>query len=163
VTTDQTKPPMARRILARLAHRARSNIAGLALSLVGVALAVGLGAFAMTRTVAIHEPPTDRADQFMQALRDKDSDQMVDAMSARFRQRLAVQRGLSAGTTLDRTLDQVAQQSMIVSYREVSSVQLKQGGSVHLFIANSKDGQGDEADVPYTVTVSPDGYVDKVE
>jgi hypothetical protein len=162
MTVEKSQPPLMRRVLARLAHRARSNLAGLALTTFGLLLAVGLAAFALTRTT-VHEPTVDRADQFMQALKDHDTDEMVQSMSARFRERLSVQSGLSANAALGRTLEQVARQSMIVSYREITTEPLKQGGAVHLYLARSKDGQGDEADIPYTVTVSADGYVDKVE
>ena len=162
MTVEKKGTSLTRRILARLGHRARSNLAGLAVTMFGLLVAVGMGTFALTRT-AVHEPTVDRADQFMQALRDHDTDEMVQSMSARFRERLSVQTGLSANAALGRTLDQVARQSMIVSYREITSEPLKQGGTVHLYVARSKDGQGDEADIPYTVTVSADGYVDKVE
>jgi len=56
-----------------------------------------------------------------------------------------------------------SQQSKVADCREIGSAPLKQGGSVHLFIATIMDGNGVETEVPYTVTVAGDGFVDKVE
>jgi len=163
MSVERPVPSMGHRILIRLGHRARTNVLGLVVSLLSLCLAVGLGMFALNRSSVI-EQRTDRADQFMQALRDHDTDEMVTAMSRGFRERLAVQSGAGVNSTLARrTLEQVTQQSKVAGYREISSAPLKQGGSVHLFIATIKDGNGVESEVPYTVTVAGDGFVDKVE
>ena len=151
--------PLAARVIRRLGHRAQSNLAGLVVSVFGLAVAVGLGAFAIT-----HIPSSgaqgDRADQFMEALRDHNTDEMVQSTTQRFRERIALQTALSSSPFGRRA---TGQPPAIVSFREVGSVSLKQGGSVHFFIASSKDANGNEAEVPYTVTVSQDGLVDNVD
>jgi len=163
MSVEMPVPSLAHRIFIRLAHRVRTNVPGLVLSLLSLCLAVGLGVFAMSRSSVI-EQRTDRADQFMEALRDHDSEAMVTAMSQGFRERLAVQSGVGVNSALARrTLEQVTQQSKVAGYREIGSAPLKQGGSVHLYIATIKDGNDVEAEVPYTVTVAGDGFVDKVE
>jgi hypothetical protein len=151
--------PFAVRVIRRLGHRLQSNLSGLAVSVFGLAIAVGLGAFAIT-----HMPSGgaqgDRADQFMEALRDHNTDEMMQSTTQRFRERIALQTALSSSSLGRRTTGQPA---TIVSFREVGSVSLKQGGSVHFFIASSKDANGNEAEVPYTVTVAQDGLVDNVD
>ena len=152
--------PFVVRVIRRLGHRAQSNLSGLAVSVFGLAVAVGLGAFAIT-----HLPPSggaqgDRADEFMEALRDHNTDELAQSTTQRFRERIALQTALSSSPFARRTAGQTP---TIVSFREVGSVSLKQGGSVHFFIASSKDANGNEAEVPYTVTVAQDGLVDNVD
>ena len=57
----------------------------------------------------------------------------------------------------------MAERSPIVSYREVTVEPLKQGGTVHLFIATVRTPAGAEQEVPYMLTADPDGRVSKVE
>jgi hypothetical protein len=132
------------------------------MSVFGLAIVVGLSAYAV-----MHMPTgaatIDRADQFMAALRDHDNEQLAQSTTPRFRERIALQSALGSSSLGRRLLGQSTQPQTIVSFREVGSVPLEQGGSVYFFIATSRDANGNEVEVPYTVTVALNGLVDNVD
>jgi hypothetical protein len=153
------------RVGARLGAQLRSNIGGI----VGTVLllgGLGAGLFYLSGMTprASGQGQTDQAASFMQALKSHDGTALAETLSPSYRARLAVQTGAVSNTNAERArLNALAERASIDNFREVAAVPLKQGGAVHLFVTTATDPSGGQVEIPYTVTVSPDGLVDRVE
>jgi hypothetical protein len=161
--TIQSRRSILLRIAQRILTQVRSNIPTAFMLVLGASVLLAAGAAHAGQTPRTVEA-TDRASQFMLALQHHDAEAMVTTLSPRYREQIDPQSTLNPGSEIARrAFERVAQRSTIVGFREISTVSLKQGGSVHLFVAESGADEQSAMEVPFTVTVSPDGYVEKVE
>lgn len=163
---EQTRSrPLISRVGARLGAKLRSNIGGVigGLLLLG---GVGAGLFYMSGMTprAAGQQEADQATSFMQALKTHDGTALAATLSPTYRAQLSVQTGAVGNANAERAqLNALAERAAIENYREVTAVSLKQGGVVHLFMTTANDPSGGQVEIPYTITVSADGLVDRVE
>ena len=161
---------VARRVAARaMRHAVRDPIILLGLTVMvavlvlgGPGLASGPGP-ASADASADAGPTEDAAEQYMRGLRDRDVARVFASLSPEMRRSLEQRTGLlGPGAVAALFYEQERRGERIVGYRLVASYQTIQGEELRFYVARAERG-GERREIPYTITLAPDGSIAKVE
>ena len=161
---------VARRGAARtVRHVVRDPLILLGLTVLLAALVVGGPWLASTNeltssdTAAAAVPTEDAAERYMRGLRDRDVGQVFASLSPEMRRSLEQRTGLLGPAAIAALLyEQDRRGERIVDYRLVGSYSTVQGEELRFYVARAERG-GERREIPYTITLAPDGSIAKVE
>ncbi len=167
---------VARRVAARtVRHVVRDPLILLGLTIMLAALVVGgpwltssprlasTNELTSSDTAAAAVPTEDAAERYMRGLRDRDVGQVFASLSPEMRRSLEQRTGLFGPAAVAALFfEQERRGERIVSYRLVASYETVQGEGLRFYVARAERG-GERREVPYTITLAPDGSIAKVE
>ena len=153
---------VARRVATRTLQYLRRDPV-LLLALAGL---IGLLALGVPNALTPAEASSvgrDGAEQYMQALRDRDAELFYQSLGPTMRRQLESGVGVQgpgAVTALFRFQEQ--QGDRILDYKLVGSYETQQGGSLRFYVARARTGN-QQVEVPYVITLDRDGKVVNVD
>jgi hypothetical protein len=156
--------PVARRFVARAAYRVVRDTTTVLLVTVLMAAWILGGPFVSSLGGTSGAAIADQsADQYMRALRDRDSAELFRSLSPEMRGQLERQAGLGGPAAATWFFNEGERRGeRIVDYRMVGSDRTIQGDKLYFYVVRAERGS-DRRDIPYTLTVSSDGKVTGVE
>ena len=108
-------------------------------------------------------PTEDAAEPYMRGLHDRDVAQVFASLSPEMRRSLEQRTGLLGPAAIAALLyEQDRRGERIVDYRLVGSYSTVQGEELRFYVARAERG-GERREIPYTITLAPDGSIAKVE
>jgi hypothetical protein len=108
-------------------------------------------------------PATDSAEQYLQALRDRDATVLVSTLAPQARQALEVRFGMTgarAAAALFREQD--SQGMRVVGWERIGSYNTVQGEELKFYVVHYQRGD-ERRDVSYVLTLDAEGKVARVE
>ena len=155
---------LARRILARTARYIIHDRLLLLLVTAIASLAIVLGPGGLLKQApSISTPADDAAEQYMRGLRDKDVAELLGSLSPEMRRSLEQRFGrLGVAAVAALFNEQEQRGERIIGYRLVGKYETVQHESVRFYVVQAQRGN-ERRDVPYTLTIGPDGKVTRVE
>jgi hypothetical protein len=150
-------------IAARVARRLAWRLARNPLMIVLTATLLAVWFLAPAGGTPASSTASDSAEQYFQALRDRNAGAFVDALSPQARRTLEVRFGLSlSGAVTALFREQEARGDQVVGWEQVSRYRTVQGDELRFYVVHYTRGD-DRRDVPYTLTVGADGKIEQVE
>lgn len=155
---------VARRVAARTVHHLlRDPIVLLALTILVAALAFAAPSGAPAGGAASSALTEDAAERYMRGLRDRDVGGVFASLSPEMRRSLEQRTGLLGPATVAALFhEQDRRGERTVGYRLVARYETIQGEGLRFYVVQSQRGH-ERREVPYTLTLAPDGSVAKVE
>ena len=137
--------------------------------LIVLALAILAGVFVLAGSSAAPSdastgaPTEDVAERYMRGLRDRDVARIFTSLSPEMRRSLEQRTGLIGPAAVAALLyEQEQSGERIVAYQLIGSYQTVQGEELRFYVARAERG-GEQRDIPYAITLAPDGTITKVE
>ena len=156
---------VARRVLERATRRLLHARGLLLLAALG-ALLIVIGPSWLTGGVAargISSGSDDAAEQYMRALRDRDSGALFLSLSPDMRQALEQRYGRMGPAAVAALFsEQDRRGERYASYHLIGGYETVQGESLRFYVVQAQRG-GERRDIPYTLTMGSDGMVQKIE
>jgi hypothetical protein len=163
---EQTRHRSPAYVTQRVTTRAvryftRDPLPLLVLALLGALLVFGLpGILSSAEASAL---PADGAEQYLRALKERNPDALYESLSPELRKKLestSGRSGIAAAATLMQ--QQAARGDRVLSYRLIGRYDTVQGERLRFYVVQFENN-GQRQDVPYTMTLGPDGVLTKVE
>ncbi len=108
-------------------------------------------------------PASDSAEQYLQALRDRDASGFVAALSPQARRALEVRfgtTGIGAATAFFR--EQESRGEQVVGWERIGSYRTVQGENLRFYVVHYRRGD-ERRDVPYMLAIDAEGKVARIE
>jgi hypothetical protein len=167
--TDMSEPPArysAARVVARFVsrlvhHTVRSKGLIFLASVLGVIWLIN--PTALFGSVPSAAPATDSAEQYLQALRDRDATVLVSALAPQARQALEVRFGTTGVTAAAAMFREQESQGMrVVGWERIGSYNTVQGDELRFYVVHFQRGD-ERRDVSYVLTLDAEGKVARIE
>ncbi|MDP8921672.1 MAG: hypothetical protein M3O34_02205 [Chloroflexota bacterium] len=158
-------PPslVARRIVVRtIRYFARDSVFLLLVATLAAFLVFG-GAGARADGMSATSAMDDPAERYMRGLQEQDVAEVFASLSPELRRSLEQRTGLAGAAAVAALfVDQERRGERVVDYELVGRYDTVQGESLRFYVVQAQRGH-ERRDIPYTLTVSPDGTVAKIE
>ena len=159
---EKTVRPPLRLVLSRVAYRLGRRAFRDPLTIMLVALVAAMW-LVLPATGAATAPATDAAEQYLQALRDRDPSGFLSALSPQAQKALELRfgrAGIGAAAALFR--EQESRGERVIGWERIGGYQTVQGEELRFYVVHH--ARGDERrDVPYVLAIDGDGKVARVE
>jgi hypothetical protein len=159
-----TVPFLARRIVARtVRHIVRDPIVLLGLAGLAALLVLGGAGTAPTAQATPSASAEDAADQYMRGMLTRDVSEVFASLSPDMRRSVEQRTGLVGPAAIAALFqEQERRGERIVGYRHIASYQTVQGEDLRFYVVQTRRG-AEKREIPYLLTLAPDGTVAKVE
>jgi hypothetical protein len=163
--TDRYAVPLvARRVVARtVRHVVRDPIILLGLAGLVAFLVIGTPGTQAADRPAPAVPAEDAADQYMRGLLTRDVGEVFASLSPDMRRSLEQRTGLAGPAAVTALFqEQERRGERIVGYKHIASYQTVQGENLKLYVVQARRGS-EKREIPYLLTLAPDGTIAKIE
>jgi hypothetical protein len=162
--SDYTVPFLARRIVARtIRHVVRDPIILLGVAGLIAILVLGGAGTPLSAQATPSPAAEDAADQYMRGLLTRDVSEVFASLSPDMRRSLEQRTGLVGPAAIAALFqEQERRGERIVGYRHIASYQTVQGEELRFYVVQTRRG-AEKREVPYLLTLAPDGTVANVE
>jgi len=155
---------VARRAAARtIRHLVRDPIVLLALAGLLAFLVIGVPGTDAAERPARTAAAENAADQYMRGMLTRDVAEVFTSLSPEMRRSLEQRTGL-AGPAAVAAIFQEQERSgeKIVGYKQIAAYRTVQGDEVRFYVVQARRGS-EKREIPYLLTLAPDGTVAKIE
>jgi len=155
---------VARRVAARtVRYVLRDPVVILALGVLAIALVLGGPSMTSAETPMAAASTEDAAERYMRGLRDRDVARVFTSLSPEMRRSLERRTGLLGPAAVAALFYEHEQRGeRIAAYQLVASYGAVQGEELRFYVAHVERG-GERRDIPYAITLAPDGTIINVE
>jgi len=163
-TTGYTWTVIARRVAARtVRHIIRDPIVLLALTCLAAILVLGGPGATPTGELAADADATDAAERYMRGMRDRDVGEVFASLSPEMRRSLEQRAGLLGPAAVAAVFqEQERRGERTIGYRLVARYDTIQGDELRFYVVQAQRGD-ERREIPYVLTLAPDGTVARVE
>ena len=156
------RPPL-RLIAARVAYRLARRVVCDPFTIVLTALAVAMWLILPLGSRAESPPTHDSAEQYLEALRDRDAGGFVSALSPQARRALELRFGMPGiGAAAALFQEQESRSERVVGWERIGSYRTVQGEELRFYVVHY--ARGDERrDVPHVLAIDSEAKVARVE
>lgn len=163
-TDRYTIPLVARRVVVRtVRHVVRDPIILLGLACLAAFLVIGVPGSQASDRPAPSVPAEDAADQYMRGMLTRDVLEVFGSLSPEMRRSLEQRTGLAGPAAVAALFqEQERRGERIVGYKQIARYQTVQGDDVRFYVVQAQRGS-EKREIPYLLTLAPDGTVARVE
>lgn len=152
-----------RLIVGRVAMRAARRLVRDPLTLLAVALLVAVWLVVPAARPVEISPAHDSAEQYLEALRDRDAAAFLSALSPQARRALELRFGMPAVSAAAAFFhDQESRGERVIGWERIGSYQTAQGENLRFYVVHYAR-RDERRDVPYVLTIDADGKIVRVE
>jgi hypothetical protein len=157
-------PLVAWRVVVRtIRHVVRDPIVLLGLACLAAFLLIGIPGTQTPDRPASSVLPEDAADQYMRGMLTRDVSEVFTSLSPEMRRSLEQRTGLVGPAAVTAIFqEQERRGERIVGYKHVASYQTAQGDDLRFYVVQARRGS-EKREIPYLLTLAPDGTVAKIE
>lgn len=155
---------VARRVVARtVRHLSRDPIVLLGIAGLVALLTLGVPGTQASDTQTTAVAAEDAADQYMRGVLTRDVGEVFGSLSPEMQRSLEQRTGLFGPAAIAALFqEQERRGERIVGYKHVASYQTVQGDEVRFYVVQTRRG-AEKREIPYLLTLAPDGTVARVE
>ena len=159
---ERTAHPPLRLLASRFVRRLTRHIVRDPFTIVLLALIAAMWLIVPTGGPA-STPVTDSAEQYLQALRDRDPSGFMAALSPQARRALELRFGMiGAGAATAFFREQESRGEWVVGWERIGSYRTVQGEELRFYVVHYERG-GERRDVPYMLAIDAEGKVARIE
>ena len=155
---------VARRVAARtIRHVLRDPVILLGLAGLVALMVIGTPSMAAPDGQTTSVPAEDAADQYMRGMLTRDVSEVFASLSPEMQHSLEQRTGLVGPAAVTAIFqEQERRGERIVGYKYIAGYQTVQGDDVRFYVVQTRRG-GENREIPYLLTLAPDGTVAKIE
>lgn len=163
-TDGYSMPLVAWRVVVRtVRHVVRDPIILFALACLAAFLVIGVPGLQASDRQAPSVPAEDAADQYMRGMLTRDVAEVFGSLSPEMRRSLEQRSGLAGPAAVAAIFqEQERRGERIVGYKHIAGYQTIQGDDVRFYVVQTRSG-ADKREIPYLLTLAPDGTIAKIE
>ena len=157
-------PLVARRVVARtVRHVVRDPVVLLGLACLMAFLVIDVPGTQASERPAPSVSAEDAADQYMRGMLTRDVGEVFASLSPDMRRSLEQRTGLAGPAAVAALFqEQDRRGERIVGYKHVASYQTVQGDDLRFYVVQARRGS-EKREIPYLLTLAPDGTIAKIE